>query len=174
MVMNDLARDNLRMFQSISVGFCRFLATAPGKKKAVSLSNKNAKPVKQKLLKKQKMSSAKAGSGNAAQSSDRASRYSAALFKQPENSLLSAAQSNEDELAQRTIIAKAWSKWTMLQEHAASDANARFLRSKFNALRELQLVSPILYERAIQVDYSPAPLTIKPATETPPENPAIQ
>jgi hypothetical protein len=145
---------------------CRLFATA-GKtgKKGAAQTGKNAKPAKQKLMGKQKQTAARSSSAGHGSNADRVSRLTDALFPKPD---VSRSEMGTDEHARRTLIAKGWSKWRMLQEHAASNSAARFLRSKLNAVAELQSLSPILAEKAMQISYDPAPQSIKPAAETPP------
>ena len=148
---------------------CRFnFATAakPANKKAVANKN-NVKPEKQKFMKKQKqaaskeMASARRSSGN-----DRAAPYARALFavenRNPEFL-------DSEEALRREMIAKSWSRFTMLQLHKESEFEAKFLNSRIRALKELQAISPVLSEKAAQISYESAPITIKPAAETKPD-----
>lgn len=140
-------------------------ATKSGGKKGVA--NKNAKPEKQKLMKKQKiaaskeMASARRSGGN-----DRSSVFANALFNL-ENQDTEIVE-NEERL-RRELIAKSWSRWTMLKLHKETEFEANFVKSRIKAMEELQAISPVLAERASQISYEAAPITIKPAAETKPD-----
>ena len=140
-------------------------ATKGGAKKAAA--NKNAKPEKQKFMKKQKlaaskeMAAAKRSGGN-----DRSAPFARALFN-VENK--SADIIENEELLRRQLIAKSWSRWTMLKLHKESEFEAKFVKSRIRAMEELQKISPVLAERAAQISYDAAPITIKPAAEIKPE-----
>lgn len=140
-------------------------ATKAANKKAVA--NKNVKPEKQKFMKKQKqaaskeMAAARRSGGN-----DRAAPYARALFTvENQNSEVF----DSEEALRREMIAKSWSRYTMLQLHKESEFEAKFLKSRIRAMQELQAISPVLAERASEISYEPAPITIKPAAETKPD-----
>lgn len=151
---------NLTVFRS---NFATATKSAP--KKAVG--NKNAKPEKQKFMKKQKlaaskeMAAARRGGGN-----DRSAPFARALFN-VDNQIPEFI--DQEETLRRQLIAKSWSRWSMLQLHKESEFEANFVKSKIRAMKELQEISPVLAEMASQVSYEPAPITIKPAPETKPD-----
>lgn len=139
-----------------------FATAAKGKK---ALPDKNAKPAKQKLMKRQKEAASKEVHAGRRGGGDRATSFIQALFSA--NPSRSEAPDDE-ELTRRAVIAKSWSKWTMLKQHHMSFQEAQFIKSKIRALEELQRVSPVLAEKATEISYEPAPLTIKIAAETRP------
>lgn len=157
---------NLR--KSIFGNLFRFnFATAakPANKKAAA--NKNVKPEKQKFMKKQKQAASKEmAATRRSGGNDRAAPYARALFT-VENK--NAETLDSEEALRRGMIAKSWSRYTMLQLHKESEVEAKFLHSRVRAMKELQTISPVLAERAAEISYEPAPITIKPAAETKPD-----
>lgn len=140
-------------------------ATKSGGKKSVA--NKNAKPEKQKLMKKQKMVASKEmAAARRSGGNDRSAPFARALFNVDNQS--PEVLENEERL-RRELIAKSWSRWTMLKLHKESEFEAKFVKSRIRAMEELQAISPVLAERASQISYDAAPITIKPAAETKPD-----
>ena len=138
-------------------------AKATGKKAA---SNKNGKPEKQKLMKKQKMAASKEmASIRKSGGNDRSAPFARALFT-VENQNVEMIES--EEALRRELIAKSWSRWTMLKLHQESEFEAKFVKSRIRAMEELQAISPVLAEKASEISYELAPITIKPAAETRP------
>lgn len=137
-------------------------AAKPSNKKAAA--NKNVKPEKQKFMKKQKLAASKdMAATRRSGGNDRAVPYARALFT-IENKCTENFDS--EEVLRREMIAKSWSRYTMLQLHKESDVEAKFLHSRIKAMKELETISPVLTERASEISYEPAPITIKPAAET--------
>lgn len=150
----------------------RFFASAL-KSKAAAAGSKNVKPGKQKLMKKQKMAAAReASASKRGNQADRATPFIQALFNVSNESAAAAAgtvgELEWEELQRRTVIAKSWSKWKMLQLHSESLWEKRFLQSKLAAMQALTELSPQLAECASAISYEPAPASIKPPAETPP------
>ncbi len=138
-----------------------FASTASKSKTAAS---KSVKPEKQKFMKKQKLAAARDSTvSKRGNSADRASPFITALF---ETETTNAPPQELEELQRRTLIAKSWSKWKMLQLHSQSLWEKRFLESKMRAMHELNQISPVLAERASQLVYEPAPVSLKPPSET--------
>lgn len=163
--MDSICRTFRQSIFGITSRFNFATATKSVGKKAVA--NKNAKPEKQKFMKKQKMAASKEMSANRRSGgNDRSAPFAQALFnsenKSPE------VIEGEEQL-RRELIAKSWSRWSMLKLHKESEFEANFVRSRIRAMEELQAVSPVLAERAAQISYEPAPITIKPAAETKPD-----
>lgn len=141
-------------------------ATKNGKKNAGASS---AKPEKQKFLKKQKMAVARDAQASKRNSSaDRASPFIQALFP-PVQRKSGEISAEIETLERRSLIAKSWSKYCMLKEHQKSQFEAQFLRSKLHAMQELRAISPMLADKASEIDYQPAPSALKPASETVPQ-----
>jgi hypothetical protein len=153
---------------SIFGAFFRFnfaTATKGGGKKAAA--NKNLKPEKQKLMKKQKMVASKEmAASRRSGGNDRSAPFARALFNADNQS--PEILDNEERL-RRELIAKSWSRWTMLKLHKESEFEANFVKSRIRAMEELQSISPVLAERASQISYESAPITVKPAAETKPD-----
>lgn len=140
-------------------------ATKPATKKAAG--NKNVKPEKQKLMKKQKLAASKEMAAvRKSGGNDRSAPFARALFN-VENEMPGFIE--QEESLRRELIAKSWSRWTMLQLHKESEFEANFVRSKIRAMEELQAISPILAEKASEISYESAPVSIKPAAETKPD-----
>ena len=163
--MNSICANLNNSFLGKILRFNFATVTKSANKKAAS--NKNVKPEKQKFMKKQKqaaskeMATARRSGGN-----DRAAPYARALFTvENQNSEVF----DSEEVLRRGMIAKSWSRYTMLQLHKESEFEAKFLKSRINAMQELQMISPVLAERAAHISYKSAPITIKPAAETKPD-----
>ena len=140
-------------------------ASKAGGKKAVA--NKNAKPDKQKFMKKQKQAASKEmAATRKSGGADRSVPFSRALFT-VENKSPDMIES--EEAIRRELISKSWSRWTMLNLHRETQFEANFIRSRIKAMEALQTVSPVLAENASEVLYESAPITIRPAAETNPE-----
>lgn len=142
-------------------------ATAAAKSSKKSIANKNAKPEKQKFMKKQKQAASKEmATARKSGGIDRAAPFARALFTvDNQNSEII----GPEEFLRRKMIAKSWSRFTMLQLHKESEFEANFLKSRMKALQELQQISPVLAEKASEIYYEAAPITIKPASETKPD-----
>ena len=161
--MDSICR-NFRFFGSI---FRSNFATATKTANKKTAPSKNAKPEKQKLMKKQKLAASKEmATTRRTGGSDRSAPFVRALFN-VENE--SPEFIEKEEALRRGLIAKSWSRWTMLQLHKETEFEANFVRCRIRAMEELQAISPVLAERASQISYEPAPITIKPAAETKPD-----
>jgi hypothetical protein len=144
----------------------RCLASAVKSKS--SASSKSIKPEKQKFMKKQKMTASRDSNAmKRGNSGDRASPLITALFEVHQTAQ---PPQQVEELQKRTLVAKSWSKWRMLQLHNQSWWEKRFLQSKLQAMQELSQLSPLLAERAAQISYEPAPVSLKPPSETLPSD----
>ena len=162
--MDSICRNLRNSIFGIAFRFNFATATKSGGKKVVA--NKNAKPEKQKLMKKQKMAASKeVAAVRRSGGNDRSAPFARALFN-VENQNPEILE-NEERL-RRELIAKSWSRWTMLKLHKESEFEAKFVKSRIRAMEELQAISPVLAERACQISYETAPITIKPAAETKP------
>lgn len=163
--MNSICGNLRKSFFGSIFRFNFATAAKPANKKA--LTNKNVKPEKQKFMKKQKQAASKEmAATRRSGGNDRSAPYARALFSVESKTTESF---DSEEALRREMIAKSWSRYTMLQLHRESEADAKFLHSRIRAMNELQTISPVLAERASEISYESAPITIKPAAETKPD-----
>ena len=142
-------------------------ATKTSSKKGPNSGNKNAKPEKQKLMKKQKLAASREIAANRRSgNNDRSSTFAKALFdsEKGRNDFI-----DSEEILRRQMIAKSWSRWSMLKLHQESEFEANYIRSKMRAMEELLKISPVLAEIASELSYEIAPVNMKPAAETKPD-----
>ena len=79
-----------------------------------------------------------------------------------------AAKITPQEGARRTLLAKAYSRHMMALERKNMQKLCEAAGARNDALLQLQLLSPLLYDKALVVDKNMYPLQLKPATDTPP------
>lgn len=156
----------LQSLKSILKAFLqRNFASASVKNKKVASAKNNAKPEKQKLMKKQKLASSNSKesvSSRRGNSNDRAVPFTRALFS-VENSI---PIMDREEVLRREVIAKSWSRWKILKLHQDSTFEADFIKSRTGAMQQLQAISPILADKASRISYEPAPFSLKPSPES--------
>lgn len=158
-----------KYMRTIFASFVRNFAAAASKNGKKNAGASSAKPEKQKFLKKQKMAVARDAQASKRNSSaDRASPFIQALFP-PLREAGDISHTEIETLERRALISKSWSKYCMLQQHQKSLFEAQFLRSKLQAMQELREISPMLADKASEIDYQPSSSAIKPASETVPQ-----
>ncbi len=137
---------------------------------AVKRGNEKARPTKQVLMKKMKSNKNSIGASVPQLGVNRVAPLTQALFSVDPacREAAEASRANPAEMRRRQIIDIAWEHHESQRAAEQSQWESNFIRSKMEALTELRKVSEILYNYAIQLDYSLPPVHRRMPTLTPP------
>lgn len=124
-------------------------------------------PARQQFRKRIKDAVAIARPGGAASPQNQREALTEALFSVSNENV--PPRDARTELEQRREIATAWSRVAMAQLQEQTAWERGLLRSKMQALDELQAVCPELAQHACQIDYSIPPAHRRIPTDTPPD-----